>query len=76
LDLMETKLDMQDVRALSIQVLIKFGADCLYGLEVMSHTSNPRWLLAAILNFVRNKNRHAGCEVCESTGPHRKIWHA
>jgi hypothetical protein len=28
---------MHDVRTLNLQKLIKFGVDCLYGLEVMSH---------------------------------------
>jgi hypothetical protein len=57
----------------SVQLPKKFEVDSLRGLDVMSHTSNPRWLLAAILDFVRNKMRHAGCEDFESTGPH-KIW--
>jgi hypothetical protein len=44
LDLMETKLSMQDVRTLSVQKLIKFGVDCLHGLEVIRYTGNPRFI--------------------------------
>jgi hypothetical protein len=69
---------MQDVRTLSLHVLIQFGVDRSNHLEVMIHIGKQRWmmvaiLLAAILDFVRNKIWHAGCEVCESTGPY-KIW--
>jgi hypothetical protein len=53
LDSLGTKLGMQDVRSMSLQVLMKFGVDSSNGLEVMTHIRKQRWLLAAILNFVR-----------------------
>jgi hypothetical protein len=44
---------MQYVRFVSLQVLLKFGVDSSNGLEVMTHIRKQRWLLAAILHFVR-----------------------
>jgi hypothetical protein len=53
---------MQDVRSVSLQDLIKFGVDRSNRLEVMTHIGKQRWMMAAILDFARNKIRHAGCE--------------
>jgi hypothetical protein len=54
LGLVITKFGMQDVRFVSLHVLIKFGVDSSIGLEVMTHIRKQRWLLTAILNFVSN----------------------
>jgi hypothetical protein len=53
LDFLGTKLGVQDVRSVSIQVLIKFGVDGSKGLEVVIHIRKQRWLLVAILSVVR-----------------------